>query len=122
MNIEIESIGTIHTEFTQIEGMPIQPTGAKGIKGTIEIKDKYVDGIKDLDDFSHIHILYLLHKVEEYPMQSIGVCCSHKVVAVGFNTLCYDAERRGIKPSARITGGRLPAGYRYTHGFRRHLF
>ncbi|AAS13207.1 MAG TPA: hypothetical protein DHV15_02720 [Treponema sp.] len=29
-------------------------------------------------------------------------CCSHKVVAVGFNTLCYDAERRGIKTSARI--------------------
>ena len=32
--------------------------------------------------------------------------CSHKVVAVGFNTLCYDAERcretAGIKPSARI--------------------
>ena len=36
------------------------------------------------------------------PTQSIGVCCSHKVVAVGFNTLYYDAERRGIKPSARI--------------------
>ena len=39
-------------------------------------------------------------------MQSIGVCCSHKVVAVGFNTLCYDAECRrktsGIKASARI--------------------
>ena len=28
--------------------------------------------------------------------------CSHKVIALGFNTLCYDAERRGIKPSARI--------------------
>ena len=37
-------------------------------------------------------------------MQSIRVCCSHKVVAVGFNTLCYDAERRGIKP-ARIKKG-----------------
>ena len=36
------------------------------------------------------------------PDASIGVCCSHKVIAVGFNTLCYDAERRGIKPSARI--------------------
>ncbi|MGI5088988.1 helix-turn-helix domain-containing protein [Treponema sp. OMZ 805] len=36
------------------------------------------------------------------PDASVGVCCSHKVVAVGFNTLCYDAERRGIKPSARI--------------------
>ena len=36
------------------------------------------------------------------PDASIGVCCSHKVIALGFNTLCYDAERRGIKPSARI--------------------
>ena len=36
------------------------------------------------------------------PDASVGVCCSHKVVAVGFNTLCYDAERRGIKASARI--------------------
>ncbi|QUY18512.1 hypothetical protein GWP40_09510 [Treponema vincentii] len=37
------------------------------------------------------------------PDASVGVCCSHKVVAVGFNTLCYDAERRGIKSSARIS-------------------
>ncbi|QSH92576.1 hypothetical protein C5N99_08190 [Treponema medium] len=33
----------------------------------------------------------------------------YKVVAVGFNTLCYDAERcrktAGIKPSARMKGG-----------------
>ena len=33
---------------------------------------------------------------------SAEVCCSHKMVAVGFNTRCYDTERRGIKPSARI--------------------
>ena len=44
MKIELESIGTIHTEFTEIEGMPIQPTGAKGIKGKLIIKDKYADG------------------------------------------------------------------------------
>ena len=25
------------------------------------------------------------------------------MVTVGFNTLCYDAERRGIKPSVRIS-------------------
>ena len=69
MNIEMESIGTIHTEFKKIEGMPIQPTGAKGIEGTIEIKDKYVDGLKDLDGFSHIHLIYLLHKVEGYMLE-----------------------------------------------------
>lgn len=69
MNIELESIGTIHTEFKEIEGMPIQPTGAKGVKGTIVIKDKYVDGLKDLDGFSHIHLIYLLHKVERYKLE-----------------------------------------------------
>lgn len=69
MKIEMESIGTIHTEFKKIEGMPIQPTGAKGIKGTIEIKDQYIDGLKDLKDFSHIHIIYLLHKVEGYMLE-----------------------------------------------------
>ncbi|UTY27525.1 hypothetical protein E4N77_11305 [Treponema denticola] len=30
-------------------------------------------------------------------------CCSHKVFAVGFNTLYYDADRRSIKSSARIS-------------------
>lgn len=69
MKIEMESIGTIHTEFKEIEGMPIQPTGAKGIPGTIEIKEEYSDGLKDLEDFSHIHIIYLLHKVEGYMLE-----------------------------------------------------
>ena len=69
MKIELESIGTIHTECSEIEGMPIQPTGAKGIKGKIVIKDKYADGLKDLEEFSHINILYLLHKVDGYLLE-----------------------------------------------------
>ena len=36
------------------------------------------------------------------PDARVGVCCSHKVVAVGFNTLMLRRKRRGIKPSARI--------------------
>ena len=69
MKIELESIGIIHTEFTEIEGMPIQPTGAKGVKGKIIIKDKYADGLKDLEEFSHINILDLLHKVDGYLLE-----------------------------------------------------
>ena len=38
----------------------------------------------------------------QQPRRKRRGCCSHKVVAVGFNTLRYDAERRGINPSARI--------------------
>ena len=33
-----------------------------------------------------------------YPDASIGVCCSHKVVAVGFNTLRYDASVGVLNP------------------------
>ena len=69
MKIELESIGTIHTNFKEIKGMPIQPTGAKGIKGKIIIKDKYADGLKDLEGFSHIHLLYLLHKINSYSLE-----------------------------------------------------
>ena len=32
------------------------------------------------------------------PDASVGVCCSHKVVAVGFNTLCYDTSVGVLKP------------------------
>ena len=35
MKIEFDIIGTIHSPFKELEGMPIQPTGAKGIKGKI---------------------------------------------------------------------------------------
>ena len=69
MKIELESIGTIHTEFKDIEGMPIQPTGAKGVEGKIVLDEKYAAGLKDLEDFSHIHLLYLLHKVEGYLLE-----------------------------------------------------
>ncbi len=64
MEISFESIGIIQTPFNDIEGMPIQPTGAQGIKGTIEIYDVFVSGLQDLDGFSHIILLYYLHKVQ----------------------------------------------------------
>lgn len=54
MKIEINPIGKIHSPFKEPEGMPIQPTGADGVQGTVEIFDKFQAGLKDLDGFSHI--------------------------------------------------------------------
>ena len=59
--INYKPIGIIHSPFTQIEGTPIQPSAAKGIKGHIVINEDYVDGLCDLDGFSHIYLLYHLH-------------------------------------------------------------
>ena len=60
--IELEPIGIIHTPFTKPEGMPIQPKGAAGVRGTIKLFDEYHAGLKDLDGFSHIILLYHFHR------------------------------------------------------------
>jgi tRNA-Thr(GGU) m(6)t(6)A37 methyltransferase TsaA len=54
-------IGTIHSQFKDLEGMPIQPIGAKGIKGEIHLKKEFKEGLKDLDGFSHIILIYHFH-------------------------------------------------------------
>ena len=41
--------------------MPIQPVGARGIKGTVDVQAEYEDGLKDLDGFSHIILIYHFH-------------------------------------------------------------
>jgi tRNA (adenine37-N6)-methyltransferase len=61
-SIPIQPIGVIHTPFTQPDGMPIQPSGAAGVLGTIEVFDEYRPGLKDLDGFSHLILLYHFHR------------------------------------------------------------
>lgn len=68
-NIEFKSIGIIHSPFKELEGMPIQPIGARGVKGTIELDKKYTEGLKDLDGFSHIIIIYHLHLCKGYSLE-----------------------------------------------------
>ena len=64
--INIKPIGIIHTPFNDIEGMPIQPLAAKGVKGYIELFPEYLEGLTDLAEFSHITLLYHLHKINGY--------------------------------------------------------
>jgi tRNA-Thr(GGU) m(6)t(6)A37 methyltransferase TsaA len=61
MKIEFEPIGIIHSPFMEIEGMPIQPPGATGVRGTVEVFEDFHPGLKDLDGFSHIILLYHFH-------------------------------------------------------------
>jgi tRNA-Thr(GGU) m(6)t(6)A37 methyltransferase TsaA len=62
-------IGVIHSPFNNIEGMPIQPAGAKGIAGTVEIEHEYCDGLKDIEGFSHIILLYHFHLSKGYSLE-----------------------------------------------------
>lgn len=62
-------IGTIYSPFKDIKGMPIQPTGALDIAGTVEIQPSYVDGLKDIEGFSHIILIYHLHLSKRYSLR-----------------------------------------------------
>lgn len=64
-NIVLKPIGTIHSEFKDIKNMPIQPTGEKADKGKIEVFPEYIEGLCDLDGFSHLIVIYHFHKAEE---------------------------------------------------------
>jgi tRNA-Thr(GGU) m(6)t(6)A37 methyltransferase TsaA len=66
--IKFKPIGLIHSPFNNTKGMPIQTAGAKGITGTIEIDKEYVEGLKDLEEFSHIILLYHFHLSNNYSL------------------------------------------------------
>ncbi len=67
-DIIYRAIGIIHSPYKDIRGMPIQPTGAVGIDGYLEIYPEYGDGLKDLEGFSHIILLYHFHLAKGYSL------------------------------------------------------
>ena len=71
MKIEFTPIGIIHTPFKTIENIPIQPAAGKTIEGWIEIFDEYTEGLSDLDGFSHIYLLFHLHRSKNYSLKLI---------------------------------------------------
>jgi tRNA-Thr(GGU) m(6)t(6)A37 methyltransferase TsaA len=59
--ITYKPIGVIHSPFKEPKGTPIQPEGAKGIDGTVEVFPEYAEGLKDVEGFSHIILIYHFH-------------------------------------------------------------
>jgi len=63
-----EPIGTIYTPFKDTQGMPIQTRGGRRIKGTIKIKPSFAEGLKDIEGFSHIMLIYNFHRSKNYSL------------------------------------------------------
>ena len=60
--IEMSPIGIIHSEHVKATETPIQPCYAKGCKGEVEIFPEYAEGLKDVEGFSHLFLIYSLHQ------------------------------------------------------------
>jgi tRNA-Thr(GGU) m(6)t(6)A37 methyltransferase TsaA len=66
MEIIYKPIGIIHSPFKEIDGMPIQPSGATGVAGGVEVFQEYQKGLADLDGFSHIILIYDFHQARGF--------------------------------------------------------
>ncbi len=66
--ITYRPIGIIRSPFQDTKGMPIQPSGARGVAGTVEILPEFAEGLNDLDGFSHIFLIYHFHLSRNYSL------------------------------------------------------
>lgn len=61
-NVSYRPIGVIHSEHITAQKTTIQPIYAKGCMGRAEIFPEFVQGLQDLDGFSHIYLIYHLDR------------------------------------------------------------
>ena len=62
LTITFNPIGTIHSPYHELSGMPIQPTSNISAPGTVVILPELTPGLEDLEGFSHIILIYHLHQ------------------------------------------------------------
>jgi tRNA-Thr(GGU) m(6)t(6)A37 methyltransferase TsaA len=79
--MEVKPIGIIHSAFEHPAGTPIQPAFAKGAEGIVEVFDEYEEGLKDLDGFERIWLVYWFDR-----------CRGHSLTVIPY----MDREQRGL--------------------------
>jgi len=65
MEVRYRPIGVIRSPFTDLDDMPIQPTGKGSAAGTVEVDPEFAEGLADLGGFSHLILVYHLHGSSE---------------------------------------------------------
>lgn len=65
----IEPIGIIHTPYDAKEDCPIQPLYAPDAIGRVEVFEKYAAGLKDIETFSHIYLVYQFDRAGEVELE-----------------------------------------------------
>ena len=94
----MHSIGIIHSPYKESRHIPIQGTFDEKVEAWLELKDEYVNGLKDLDAFSHAIIIYYFHKsnreeIEGRPFLEqdkhgiFAIRSPHRPNHIGFSTI-----------------------------------
>ncbi len=69
--IKYTPIGVIHSQFKEPKGTPIQSSVAKGIEGTVEVFPENTEGLKDVEGFSHIILVYHFHLARKSSLKAM---------------------------------------------------
>jgi tRNA-Thr(GGU) m(6)t(6)A37 methyltransferase TsaA len=67
MNISLTSIGIIHSPFSEPAQAPIQASRSTAT-GSVEVFPQFAEGLRDLNEFSHIFLLYLIDCPQGYDL------------------------------------------------------
>jgi tRNA-Thr(GGU) m(6)t(6)A37 methyltransferase TsaA len=68
MEIILRPIGVIHSPFTEKDKTPIQASRSQAM-GRVEIYSEFADGLKDIEELSHIYLVYAFHESQGYELQ-----------------------------------------------------
>ena len=66
--VRYKPIGIVHSPFRKPQNVPIQSVASKGIKGSVEVAREYVEGLKDIEGFSHIILICHFHQSRPYSL------------------------------------------------------
>jgi tRNA-Thr(GGU) m(6)t(6)A37 methyltransferase TsaA len=64
-DIVYRPIGVVHSPFKEPYGTPIQSAAARDIEGVIEVFPHYAEGLRDVEGFSHLILIYHFHLSNE---------------------------------------------------------
>lgn len=67
--MQLRPIGVIHTPFTERKNTPRGPSAAKGAAGRVVVYPEFADGLKDVDGFSHLILVFYLDRSEIAPLR-----------------------------------------------------
>ena len=67
--MELNPIGVIRTPFKTKEDCPIQPVFAKKATGQVTVFPEFIPGLKDIEMFSHIYLLYSFDRAGKIVLQ-----------------------------------------------------
>jgi tRNA (adenine37-N6)-methyltransferase len=55
-------VGIVRSSFTRLEGMPLQSVAGPETVAHVEVRADLQRGLRDLDGFSHVHLITHLHR------------------------------------------------------------